>query len=49
MAISLEISKEIKIKLDNIARKTERTRSQVIRLAIKSFIENQGEKNGQRV
>lgn len=39
MAISIELSEEIKKKLDELARVSERSRSQVIRLAIKKFIE----------
>ena len=41
MAISLELTKEIQGKLDKFAVKTERSRSQVIRLAIKKFLEGE--------
>ena len=44
MAISIELAEEIRKELDQIAKDTERTRSQVIRLAIKKIIsESKGE------
>lgn len=39
-AISVKLSPEIKDKLDTIAKNTERSRSQVIRLAIKQLLLN---------
>lgn len=41
MAISIELPKETIEKLDEIARGQEHSRSQVIRIAIKNFIENE--------
>jgi len=49
MAISIELSKDIKKKLDRLAKETERTRSQIIRLAIKRFIIKSGDENANRI
>jgi predicted transcriptional regulator len=45
MAISIQLSKETQEKLDKIAEDTERTRSQVIRLAIKEYLEENANSN----
>jgi len=42
--VSFEIPKSLQKKLDDLAKKSERTRSQIIRLAIKVFVEENGTK-----
>lgn len=42
MAVSVELERGLQEKLNEIARRTERTKSQCIRLAIKRFLEKDG-------
>ena len=45
MVLSLKINPEIEKELDIIAKNTERSRSQVIRLAIKKYLEEEKNAN----